>query len=480
MASALLKGERAQGSALNCRRSHPAVPTFPLHSPPGTLRFLTCLLLGFLLTAGHIYWVVVCIAPVQEPLKLKYDRLVSHDSYWFWRIADRGYQSPIPPVAQKSLEISNVAFFPAYPFWARFWIKTVGLEHKTGLLVAAHLATWGFWTYFLLLMSRWGFNRRMIAAGVVLVMAHPAAFFLICAYSESLFLMMMLGYFYWSRQPGPLAHALAAVHGGVMTATRIAGLPVAVLPVLQAFLDRTAQLKPFWTRLRTHSPLPALLGRLAPLHGGRGLRSQFHDDQSGGTFRFLLGIPRTAMAMTVFAFLGAFSFFLFCKLRFGSWDFYMQTQAAGWGVHADYLALLKPGAYARLWVEEWWIPWQMGQFTVPATMLTFAAMLWWEVRTARQRPTAWRERVPLYFAGFMLFFIAVSGVYSVRLESMIRYQFCTHLFLVLAGLHAFRDLRPESRRVRFFLGCAAAVWAALAFFLHSYYAGIFTGGGWVA
>ena len=62
----------------------------------------------------QIFVAVVLIAP-EGPLSIRYDTLIQHDSYWFANIVDRGYETTVPPVNHKMMEVSNVAFFPAYP-----------------------------------------------------------------------------------------------------------------------------------------------------------------------------------------------------------------------------------------------------------------------------------------------------------------------------------------------------------------------------
>src|SRR5690606_33262734 len=102
----------------------------------------------------------------------------------FLNIIGRGYQSPVPPSPIKRMEVSNVAFFPGFPLWGAAVTQTLNLAPKTGLTLASHLATWGFWTYFLLIVRRrLGLTRGRCAVAVGLVLAHPAAFFLIAAYS---------------------------------------------------------------------------------------------------------------------------------------------------------------------------------------------------------------------------------------------------------------------------------------------------------
>jgi len=46
--------------------------------------------------------------------------------------------------------------------------------------------------------------------GALLIAAHPAAFFLVAGYSESLFLMALLGFIYWSTAEGRSAEILGS------------------------------------------------------------------------------------------------------------------------------------------------------------------------------------------------------------------------------------------------------------------------------
>src|SRR4029077_6993513 len=77
-------------------------------------RFLTPLLAGCAVTLLQVVMAVVLLAP-EEPITERYSALVQHDTYWFMNIIDRGYQTISPPIDHKVMEVSNVAFFPAYP-----------------------------------------------------------------------------------------------------------------------------------------------------------------------------------------------------------------------------------------------------------------------------------------------------------------------------------------------------------------------------
>src|SRR5438067_7988748 len=154
-------------------------------------------LLGLLVTMAQLAVAVFLLAP-EGPLSFRYNSLVQHDGFWFANIVDRGYQTIVPPINHKVMEVSNVAFFPAYPMFAGFLRWALNLETETALPLAAQLAAWGFWTYFFLFCQRWKISPSLRFFGALAIVAHPAAFFLIAGYSESLFLMALLGFVYWS------------------------------------------------------------------------------------------------------------------------------------------------------------------------------------------------------------------------------------------------------------------------------------------
>src|SRR5438094_5676621 len=160
-------------------------------------RFLTPLLAGCAVTLLQVVMAVALLAP-EEPITKRYSALVQHDSYWFMNIIDRGYQSIVPPIDHKLMEVSNVAFFPAYPAIAALFHYAFNVDSFAALLITAQLATWFFWTYFFLFCKRWNVSPVLQICGTLLIVAHPAAFFLVAGYSESLFLMTLFGFIYSS------------------------------------------------------------------------------------------------------------------------------------------------------------------------------------------------------------------------------------------------------------------------------------------
>jgi len=398
------------------------------------------LLAGLLLTLAQIA-VAVCLLAPEGPLSYRYSTLIQHDSYWFGNIVDRGYQTIVPPMREKMMEVSNVAFFPAYPAIAALLRYGLHFDTANALLVTAQVAAWGFWSYFFLFCERWNLSPALQFLGALSIVAHPGAFFLIAGYSESLFLMALVGFIYWSSAEGRAAKVWAALHGIVMSATRIVGIPCAAFPVVRSVLAKG------WSGLREPG---AWIRRYVP-----------------------------AIGLMLAGTLGAVFFFLYCQLRWGHWNIYMLTQSAGWGIVPDYLAVFKPSSYRWL-VPALNNPTEASQMLMTLGGLLFAAVAFCELLPAIRRRTEWTTRAGFYFCAAVIYYISVSGVASVEMESMLRYEFSVHALIVLALLHFLRQFRMPPVLVRAFGMAAVALVSAAGLSVQGWYVWNFTRGNWVA
>src|SRR2546430_111816 len=396
--------------------------------------------IGLAVTLVQLLVAVLLLAP-EGQLAYRYKSWVKHDGYWFANIIDRGYQTIVPPINHKVMEVSNVAFFPAYPVLASLVRSIFRVETETALLIAAQIAAWGFWTYFFLFCQRWKLSMSLCFFGALAILAHPAAFFLVAGYSESLFLMALVGFIYWSNAEGRGAKILAALHGMAMSATRIVGVPCAAYPVVRDFFKKG------WTALR----------------------------DPRGWFRNY----GSAIAVTLAAIFGAIFFFVYCQWRWGCWDMYMLTQSAGWNIEPDYLAVFRPSNYRWL-LPQLNDPTQMSQMSMTFGALFLIAIAIIEFIPAVRRHTQWQSRIGIYFCAAVIYYISVSGVASLEMESMLRYEFCVHALIVLAFLHFLRQLRLPPPPLRA-LGIASAVLvSALGLSVQGWYIWNFTRGNWVA
>ena len=413
-----------------------------LHAPvmnriPGTARALCA---GLAVTILQIVLAIFLLAP-QGPFEYRYHTLVQHDSHWFGNIVDRGYRTIVPPISHKMMEVSNTAFFPAYPALAWILHRALDLDTEDALLITAQLAAFGFWTYFFLFGERWNLPFSWQLLGALAIFAHPAAFFLVAAYSESLFLMALIGFLYWSAAETRRARVLAPIHGIVMSATRIVGLPCALAPLI----------KKIWEL------------------GGSGLKN----------VRGWLPNYGRAILLSATAMLGGLGFFVYSQFRWGHWDIYMLTQQFGWDIEPDYLAIFKPSSYHWL-MPSLADPTEMSQMTMTLGGVVLLGMFTAEFLLPKHRPTNRSVRIVFYFAAFVLYFLSVSGVACVNMESMLRYEFCLHPLIVLALLHYLHNLSFRSWLGRATVMTVIALIAAAGLGLESWYIWNFTRGNWVA
>ena len=398
------------------------------------------LVAGLVVTLMQLAIAVGLLAP-EGSASYRYSTLVQHDSYWFMNIVDRGYETIVPPINYKVMEVSNVAFFPAYPAIAALLRYELNIDTGNALLITAQLAAWGFWSYFFLFCDRWNLSPALQFSGALLIVAHPAAFFLVAGYSESLFLMALLGFIYWSSADGRAAKVWAALHGIVMSATRIVGIVCAAFPVVRSVFANG------WSGLREPR---ASLRQYAP-----------------------------AIGLMLVATSGALSFFIYCQLRWGEWDIYMLTQAAGWGIIPDYLAVFKPSSY------RWLVPALNNPTEASQMLMTLGAVLFVGIALCELLPvirprTGWATRAGIYFCAAAVYYISVSGVACVDMESMLRYEFCVHALIVLALLNFLRQFRTPPVFARAFGMVAVALLSAAGLSVQGWYVWNFTRGNWVA
>lgn len=348
----------------------------------------------------------------------RYLQLNNWDSEHYRHIAENGYVMPgnTPREALLPEDVhrnrANVAYFPAYPLSARALAGALRIPTEWALLLSAQLFAWLFWFYVL---------SETSIGWAALIAFHPAAFFLVTGYSESLFMAALLGFVLFSRRgSGAGNSALAAAHGVALTATRIVGAPLVILPVIDRPRSRVAWL--------------------------------------------IAGISS----------LGILSFFAWSQMRFGEWDLYLKLQKLGWGNDPNYLAFLDPGSYLpRLFFEH--TVDSISRAANPFMLLCFWLAWRSEKEAQRIRPGGWRGRVGTYALAFLLFFIAISGKANAKMDSMIRYTFPSFVLMVLALGSVAREagiapLPAKGRRSLLLLGCALAL-ATQAWLAHRFLRG---------
>ena len=112
--------------------------------------------------------------------------------------------------------------------------------------------------------------------------------------------------------------------------------------------------------------------------------------------------------------------------------------------------------------------------------LLFLLIALCEFLPAVRRRTNWPGRVGIYISAAIVYYISVSGVACVEMESMLRYEFCVHALIVLAFLHFLRQFRAPPVLVRAFGTAAVALGSAAGLSVQGWYVWNFTRGNWVA
>jgi hypothetical protein len=344
--------------------------------------------------------------------------LTQWDSHWYLGIVRQGYQ--FLGFGKIAYEQSNVAFFPGYPLAVATISRLLRIEPEVGLYLAAQLFCWLMWIYLFLFYRRWQIPLVWQILASLLILAYPTSFYLCVGYSESLFVASLLGFLYWSiHWERPLLMLLAGVHGLVMSATRIVGLPVALIPLLN-----------LWS----------------------------------GSRRWLWNLATVSLAL-----LGGLGFFLYCQLFFGSWDLYMKMQPYFGSSFVNYLAIVQAHTYTPLFSIDHWQSlfslsralgdqiWaiSLSQLFVPLTLGSLLVTgLIDGISATAGKSQCWQERLGFHLAAWSMFYIALAGGSAVGQRSMSRYCLPVHIVQVLALVHwaKYTDFSFIPERIRPYLG----------------------------
>src|SRR5204862_3526204 len=115
----------------------------------------------------------------------------------------------------------------------------------------------------------------------------------------------------------------------------------------------------------------------------------------------------------------------------------------------DYLAVFRPSNYRWL-LPQLNDPTQMSQMSMTVGALLLIAIAVVELLPAIRRSTELSTRIGIYFCAAVIYYISVSGVASLDMASMLRYEFCVHALIVLAFLHFLRQFRVPPPLLRVF------------------------------
>lgn len=223
---------------------------------------------------------------VTQPLGSSLSLWARWDSVWYLEIADDGYSG----------NRYQAAFFPLYPMLVRALALPLGGFQITeaSLLVAALAISLGALLAALYLLGRLvevELGPRLVTPTLMLVAFFPMAFFLNAAYSESLFLLLSVGSFYFARTG---RWAWAGVFGALAAATRSAGVllifPLAILYLWGPSNGRGREEEPrrrsLLERLRPRQPIRANALWLGLVPAGLGAYVLYLADRFDEPLRF--------------------------------------------------------------------------------------------------------------------------------------------------------------------------------------------------
>ncbi len=164
----------------------------------------------------------VTLLPTPQPPNLLYDGWLRWDVFWYGQIALRGYTNQAQNGAQK-----DMVFFPLYPLATWAMKHLVGDLYLAGMLVSGiSLVGASFLLYRLVELHH---GVEVARNALLMMLVYPYSFFLSAMYTESLFLVAVLGAFYLAERE---RWVLAGLCGAAAALTRVAGVALAPALVL--------------------------------------------------------------------------------------------------------------------------------------------------------------------------------------------------------------------------------------------------------
>lgn len=175
------------------------------------------------------------------------------DTGWYMAIAIHGY----------SLSAKTVIFPPLYPLLVRFLGGLLGGEYLIAGLIISNLALVGS-LYLLYLLANEAFSKTTARKSLVWLILFPGAFFYVAAYSESLYLLLVLLSFFAAHRR---MWWLAGIASLLATLTRLTGWVLAVPIAWEALTSTGWKPWPLRPRLWIDQIFQAWPGLLAAVAG---------------------------------------------------------------------------------------------------------------------------------------------------------------------------------------------------------------------
>jgi len=184
----------------------------------GAIFFIFSAFLAWRIWLQVFLWLGFSVLPLKE--------ILAHPGLWAWANFDGEYYLAIAHHGYANLE---QAFFPLFPWLIRVFAYPFR-ENPFALLISgltiSHLAFLVALFLFYKLIKL-DFNDKVAQLAILFLLVFPTSFFFGAAYTESLFLVLILGSFYVARKRN---WWLAGILGAFASATRVVG--IFLLPAL--------------------------------------------------------------------------------------------------------------------------------------------------------------------------------------------------------------------------------------------------------
>jgi len=223
------------------------------------------------------------------------ENFLIHPGFWAWANFDGGYYVNIAYRGYGSFE---QVFFPFYPWLIRTLASFLGRDIFvfliSGLIISRLTFIIALFLFYFLI--RLDYDKKVSQMAIVFLLFFPTSFFFGAAYTESLFLALVLGSFYAARKRKWL---IAGILGALASGTRLVGIFL-----LPAFLwEWWEQNKIKNEKLKMKNLLdlaPILLVSAGLLYYMRFLATNYHDPLMFLHVQPILGVQKVADKIILF------------------------------------------------------------------------------------------------------------------------------------------------------------------------------------
>jgi Gpi18-like mannosyltransferase len=185
--------------------------------------------------------------------------LKRHDSYWYEKIAVYGHSVVTPDqlgfCEEDRIEQSYYAFFPLYPAIVGVTMKLIGATFNTTAFLYSLVFSISMFLLFFRFIREWTQSPDLAYNSTIVLVLFPFHFYFSMYYTEALYLLLLIGAFYFILKERMVAFSVVA---SLMVLTRPNGLFM-LLPLFLFFTERHPEFNfPMILKLTAKRVLPLL------------------------------------------------------------------------------------------------------------------------------------------------------------------------------------------------------------------------------